>query len=139
MGNSTSDKFMAALLNLLESSAIKQVDIAEASGIAAQTISGIVNGRKAPGLASQEKIANACGFSYLEFIKRGEMVMQGGNVQNVAGIGNVLSQRGKTIQCNNGDKLKPEYRVLIDALDRMPEDESRQKIFKFLGELAEKH
>lgn len=72
------EMFMSALLHLVETTKkISQKDIAESSGIAAQTISNFVRGHKSPGLDNQERIAQACGYNLIEFLTLGKNLIEG--------------------------------------------------------------
>lgn len=72
------DMFMAALQHLVETTKqIAQKDIADTSGIAPQTISNFVRGHKEPGLSSQERIAQACGYDLLDFLALGKTILEG--------------------------------------------------------------
>ena len=139
----TSKYFMAALLATLDDGSIKQVDIANRTGIAPQTISNIVRNGKAPGLANQEQIAEACGYAYIDFIQMGKAVEDGGLVpsatnQTVTGNENqTASHRSRiTTIAPKKAKLEPIYQVLIDALDKLPREDRDKKIYEFLGRLV---
>ena len=135
----TSKYFMIALKSVLESGEIKQVDIARKTGIAPQTISNIVRNDKAPGLPSQEQISTACGYTHFDFIQIGKTLDEGGDIQTITGNRNQTANRNSRIVtvAPKGPKLSPEIQTLVNALERLPEDERIQKIYKILGELAE--
>ena len=69
-------QFMAAMKEAVRTG-IKQVDIGRSSGIARQTISGILKNEKPPGTEAQEKIAEACGYSYIDFLIFGRSLLEG--------------------------------------------------------------
>lgn len=68
--------FMAALQEVLRGET-RQIDIAEMSGLASQSINGYIKGRKVAGMAAQEKMALACGYDYLDFLTWGRELIDG--------------------------------------------------------------
>ena len=69
--------FLAALDKVLDDGKLKQTNIADSTGTAPQTINAIVRRRKAPGIDKQEEIANACGYTYIEFLQKGKEELEG--------------------------------------------------------------
>lgn len=74
---------MSALLHLVETTKeFTQKEIADNSGIAPQTICNFVRGHKEPGLKTQERIAQACGYDLGGFLSFGREIIEKGNSGN---------------------------------------------------------
>ena len=74
---STSEYFLQALTDYMREKSVTQKVLSIDTGIPRSRISEIVNGKHAPGLRVQERIAISAGYELCDFLARGRSLLSG--------------------------------------------------------------